>query len=187
MRPSYNKQETFAHITPPGAPPLNLPSLREIVGVTNQSLNKWITACEEQLTSIDEAGRAIMARKFRENIIKLTGVIKDIISNCKHDPDDIREEIALPTILERLAATIDEYVDTASHRVDNEVVHERMQESERVIERSITFLTKLLDTMKSNDAKDAFVRSEVLSRIFINQPSTEQAPVFVEVEGDQTN
>ena len=166
MRVSQEGKNLISHNTASQVEPVQMPALRDIIGVTRKSYDNWNRECEAKIVLIDEASHCIMKRPFREKVLELTNVIKDILVNCRHDPDDIREEIGLPTILNRLAVTLDQYVQIVSRRVTHDAVRERMQESERSIERAVTFLKELLTKMKANDARDALSRADVLSRIF---------------------
>ena len=171
MQRQEGNRRAVPHIAPAGNGPLNLPELREVIGVTSKSLQEWIAGCEDAALRIENAGSAVMKRTFREDVIALRGVIKDIVSNCRHDPDDIREEVGLPSILDRLASTVEEYVTIVSRRNNQPIVLQRLAASEQIIEQATTFLTELLAEMKANDGKDALTRARVLGRIFEVKPS----------------
>lgn len=138
----------------------------DIVGVTNQSFERYADSLEVQIFRIDDAASRIMKRDFRKQVEELNGVLKDILLNCRSDQNDIREDLSLPSIATRIADSLSHWVTHSSDLHETAEISASLQEIENMAERATPYLKDLLRRMRANDALPEVVKARVIGRIF---------------------
>lgn len=146
--------------------PRETTGLDEILGVTNRMHQEWQTQCKNQLQLIGTANIHILNRPLHRAVAELEKSLQAIVKNCDHDPDDIREEIALPAILKRLALVVAGCPALAFQALRSSAAYERLNTVREAIENMTGDLNELLNRMRSNDGVDIVTRARVLSRVF---------------------
>ena len=143
-----------------------MPQLLDLVGVTSKSLERYQSGVRGALERIQSYGERVMSRSVRQNALEAADILAQIVINCDNDPDDIREEIALPVLARELAQGLEQYVDSVSKRDNHPDAIERLEATEKMVAEAVPWLRSLLERMKANDATEAHVRARVLSRVF---------------------
>ncbi|RIL11004.1 MAG: hypothetical protein DCC75_03225 [Proteobacteria bacterium] len=141
-------------------------ALREQLGVTPGSFTRYRSDCQAQLSRLRCAKMAVVDRGMRSLVEKVEGTLDAIILNVSQDPDDIREEIALPSVMSRLADTIDEYLRLASTPGHPPQTLERLRDITALTSDGSRWLGRLLERMKANDGDGVLARVQVLSALF---------------------
>ena len=143
-------------------------SVMDLVGVTPVSLARYLDQCGQQLERLRQAEDLIMDRHIRLDLKQVADNLAAIIENCRQDPNDIREEIALGDFMRRLNDTL--------HDDLLRVLVEGRQEDPTLagetdlikvnIKEVIRWTGELLTRMKGNDQLSHIHRTQVLSEVF---------------------
>lgn len=146
------------------------PSLREIIGVTERSHERWLDECSAALARMRDTSDVIFQRELREGSDALCSAVGAVIENCRHDPDDIRKELALPTILRNAAGILEDFVQIMCDTEAGPELSGQLRAAMEMVHDGTPRLQALLERMRNSDHEDFVERAKVVSSIFQRMP-----------------
>jgi hypothetical protein len=158
-------------------------TLEEALGVSRSSFVSYHRECRTELARIESCLPAILSRHFRVSAQSMAETFDAIVRNIEGDPDDTRVENALPVIMRRAAAALEEYLTLASQHRPPALVQSRITEIETMIADGAKWLARVLERMRSNDGQGIEAKVQVLSAVF---GGTLDAPPSMQINREES-
>ncbi len=137
------------------------------LGVQKGYLNEFLSEVSTEATRLSIARDSILNREFRKDLDRLVTTITAIVRQCRQDPNDINEELALASIVREIADSVDEYgkeISRPHRRPHHEGILRAVEKDIR--ETRLPWARKLLERMSLNDLMPAAERLGLSTTFF---------------------
>lgn len=137
------------------------------LGVPKSFQDKFISEVETEVERLAASAQGILVREFRQDLDRLVTTIRAMARSCRNDPQDIDEELTLPSITRDIADAAEEYALHVSRPNGRQIHGEKLAAIETDIkEVRLPWARRLLDRMTANDTLPAAERLKLTSSFF---------------------